>query len=104
MLIKSSKRTNKLTSLVLPEVKVLQVLSRDIELNIYKRKPTEDGEELVVSEDGIQPMLNSVLVELVNSVTIIELKLTKRSTESEKRVILKVLQLLPISPKNTLLL
>jgi len=89
---------------VLLEVKVLQVLSRDIELNICKRKPTEDGEELVVSEDGIQPMLNSVLVELVNSVTIIELKLTKRSTESEKSEIPRALQLLPILPKNTLLL
>jgi len=80
------------------------VLSRDIELNIYKRKPTEVGEELVVSEDGIQPMLSSVSEELVNWVTITELKLTKRSTESEKRVIKNQLQLLLILPKSTLLL
>jgi len=66
MLTKSSKRTNKLTLSELLEVRELPVLSKDIELNIYKRRHIEDGEELDVSEDGILLMLSTVLVEQDN--------------------------------------
>lgn len=87
---------NKLISLVLLEVRELQELLRDSVLSIYKKKHIEVGEELDVSEDGIQPMLDSLLEEQVNWVIMLELKSTKKSTELEKRVIRNPLQLLPI--------
>lgn len=63
-----------MTFSVSPRVRELLVSSRDLVLSIYKRRPIEVGEELVVSEDGIQPMSDTVLPELVNWVTITELK------------------------------
>lgn len=62
-------------------------LLRDLELSTYKRRPIEVGEELDVLEDGILLMLDSLLVELVNWVIMLELKSTRRSIELEKREI-----------------
>lgn len=52
--------------LVLPRVKDLLVVSLDSESDIYKRKPTEGTEELVVLEVGIQPELHGQLPEPVS--------------------------------------
>jgi hypothetical protein len=68
----------------LPKVKDSKESSKDSELNIYKRNLIEVTEKSDVLELGIHPELDGMFPELVNSVTIIELKWTKKSTELEK--------------------
>jgi len=53
-------------SSVSQEVKDSLELSKDSELNTYKRNPIEGSEKSDVSEDGILPELDSQLPELVN--------------------------------------
>lgn len=81
-----------------PRVTESKVSSRDSDANIYKRKPTEVTEELVVSDHGIQPELDSPSPEPVNMVTTTELKWTRRSTESESPMIRETHQLRLIWP------
>lgn len=50
-------------------------------LDTYKKKPIEVIEKSDVLVLGIQEMLNGLLPELVIKVSIIELKLIKKSTE-----------------------
>lgn len=76
--------------LVSPRVRELLVLLKDSVLSICKRKPTEVTEELDVSDHGIQPELDSLLLEQVNLVTTTEPNLTKKSTESEREMINKM--------------
>jgi hypothetical protein len=52
--------------LELQKVKVLQVLLKDMVLNIYKKNPIEVIEKLDVLEDGILPELDIPLPEQVN--------------------------------------
>jgi len=58
----------------LPKVKDSKESSKDSESNIYKRNHIEVTEKSDVSEPGIHPELDGMFPELVNSVTIIELK------------------------------
>jgi len=51
---------------VSPEVKDSPELSKDSELNTYKKNPIEGSEKSDVSEDGIPPELDSQSPELVN--------------------------------------
>jgi hypothetical protein len=58
----------------LPKVKDSKVLSKDLELNIYKRNLTEGIEKLDVLEHGTHLELDGLFLELVNLVITIELK------------------------------
>jgi len=57
-----------------PRVKDSKELSKDSELNIYKRNHIEVTEKSDVLELGIHPELDGTSPELVNSVTTTELK------------------------------
>jgi len=84
LLIKFSNKTKCLILSELPEVTEFKVSSKDLVLNIYKKKLTEVTEESDVSEDGIQLELDFRSEELVNMVIITELKWIKKSIELEK--------------------
>lgn len=73
-LIQFSNKMKCLMFWELPEVRDSKVLSKDGELNIYKRNPTEVTEKSVVLEHGTQLEFLGLYPELVNSVITIELK------------------------------
>ena len=100
-LIKSLNKMNLLMSLVLLKVKVLPVLWRDGELDIYKKNPTEVTEKLDVLEHGIHPELLGLSPEQVNKVISIEHKSIKKSIESEK--VKEGVQRIMLPPKLILL-
>ena len=57
------------------------VLRRDLELLVFQEKHIEDLEELVVLVPGILRIFYSLLLDLVNSGIITELKSIRKSTE-----------------------
>jgi len=67
-----------------PKEKDSKVSSKDSELNICKRNPTEVTEKSDALEPGIHPELDGMFPEPVNLVITTEPKWTKKSTESEK--------------------
>jgi len=79
--VKSSIRTKTSMSSVLPRVKVSKEPPPDGEPRDCQERPIEVSEESDVSVDGIQLELDTVLPELVKTVTITELKSTRKSTE-----------------------
>ena len=60
---------------------------KDLVLDIYKKKPIEVIDVLVVLEHGIQPELDGLLPEQVNLVSITELKRIKKFIELVKPVL-----------------
>src|SRR6185436_3153163 len=83
-----------------PRVTVLLVSSRDSVLPDSLERLTEVSERLVVLVLGIHLQSSGLLPELVNMVTITELKSTRRSTE----LVLVLTEVLRITPPLRLML
>merc|ERR1712166_1182940 len=79
-----SKTTRWLILSPLPEVRVLKVLSRDSVSLDFQERLEEVSERSLVLVPGIHLQSSGLLLELVISVTSIELTSTKRSTELVK--------------------
>lgn len=73
-----------LTSLVLPRDMELRESSRDGQSESFQERLTEVSERLLVLDHGIQPQLNGLVLELVNTDTSTELNSTTKSTELDQ--------------------